>query len=58
MFLEKMKQIPSNFNYIEKLIIDRESSATQVVCLDLDNKVLNTLSTPACSGKIVGHKCP
>ena len=46
MFLDKMKQIPGNFNYIEKLIVDREGSTTQVVCLDLD-KTLIYLSNKA-----------
>ncbi len=40
MHLENNKQIPNNFNYIEKLIIDRTGLATQVVCLDLDKTLI------------------
>lgn len=50
MLLEKNGQIPNDFNYIEKLIIDRNNLAKQVICLDLDktliylvNRTINTI---------------
>ena len=52
MLLANNKQIPNNFNYIEKLIIDRKGLATQVVCLDLD-KTLIYLSNKAF---VTGHQ--
>jgi len=40
MFLDNQKQLPNDFNCIEKLIIDRKQLATQVVCLDLDKTLI------------------